>query len=253
VRVDILELTWFLAAAATPKTAATVMNTIGRLLPVALPVRFGPGDPPPEHAADNPGGFDAYWSGEFGKDWGGVVSWTGSGGAYQGFMRFPDRRHQQNAPGQAIGSLSLMLDLNTVRAAQATTEALFVELSDEIPAFYACGYVLQHWDVRRGVLSMNVYESETSPLPGGRVWIGIPPGAPLLSWFGPAYAPLVDGLLGDESLRSRIGLLHKASGTPDTPDDRATALPDELLAQRPEPRFWAVAPSVPAVVIPELS
>ena len=105
----------------------------------------------------------------------------------------------------------------------------------------------------RGILLFNPQTSEDSLLPKGAPWIGIPPGSPWLAWFGPDYVPYVGPRAMDEGLGTGVGLLwrsHPAPATMDVAVANQPALPDELIATRPDPRFWGVPPSVPAVVIP---
>jgi hypothetical protein len=251
--VTVVEMHWFFAPGAVPATSSAVLEAARHLVPGLVPTRFGAGDPPPNRVDGDLRKFEAYWSERSAEDWGASAVWIGSGGVLYASLQFPDRRIRPTE-GRAVGQLTAHLDLETFASDPDRVAHLLVAVAEKGPAIYACAYVLRGWSVSGSVLSMNVFTSEEAPVPGRGRWVGIPAGAPWLSWYGRAYSAVLEPLIGQWATPTAAGLLVRTGREPQTMDEALANLPnlpDELLAQRRDPRFYATTPTEPAALIPE--
>jgi hypothetical protein len=253
--VSIIEMSWFFSPSAVPTTSSLILDAANRLLPAVLPTRFGMADPPPNRVDGRTELFDRYWAEQSAVDYGARTAWIGSSGAFYASMQFPDRRGTAADQGPRMGHLRIDIDLKLADADPDGVTEFLVAIAEGGPAFYACAFVLRGWTMSGLVLSQNVFTSESAYIPGGDRWLGLPPGAPWLSWYGAGYASVLADLIGPYATPTQTGLLVRAAREPLTMDEalaRLPALPDELLAQRKDPRFYATTPSEPAPFIPEL-
>lgn len=251
--VSIVQMTWFFTSRATPTDAGPLLTALRRVLPEGLPTRFGSGDPPRHKVA---GGdltaFDAEWRRLAAEDAGQGLNWRGSSGVPSASMWYPDLRPDDRYEGSPISRLQMSTVETFVRSDVERIARLFVNIA-AIGAFYACAFVLQRWLLDRGTLYFSGHESDDSPLPQGKRWIGIPPGSPWLAWLGREYSALLGDIVGPYAERHGHGLLIRTSHDP-----QASTLgplinwPEEVLARRRDPRFPGVPPSEPATVIPSL-
>ena len=238
-KIAIAQSTWYWLPANMPAKAQDVIAQFSEWLPDALPRRFGPGDPPASVLEGNLHPFQDAWATEATRDWGGGLNWIGRNGVFNGQLAFPDPRPRPE-PGIPIGSLTLLVDAGRTET-MTRLETLFEALASATGSYFACQYVLQDWAIAGGVVAMNVFTSEMSPLPGGRRWLGIPPGDPILVWLGKEYRTLLEAFLGTEARANPEGVLVYQPSS--------LALPDELYA-RSDPRFPAALPTIAASLIP---
>ena len=253
--MSVIEMSWFFVPSAVPSTSSLVLDAARRWLPEVLPTRFGLADPPPNRVDGRLEVFERYWAEQAAVEYGAGAAWIGSRGAFYASMKFPNRRAMTADQGPRMGYLQLYIDRDLAEADPGRVTEFFVAIAEGGPAFYACAFVLRDWTMSGLVLSENVFTSESSFVPGGDRWLGLPQGAPWLSWYGTAYASVLTELIRPYAMPTRTGLLVRAGREPLTMDEALTrlpALPDELLAQRKDPRFYATTPSEPALFIPEL-
>jgi hypothetical protein len=251
--VTVVELHWFFAPATAPETSSKVLDAGRPSMPGLTPTRFGAADPPPNRVDGDLSKFAAYWSERAAEDWGASAIWIGTSGVLYASMHFPDRRIRPTE-GRAVGHLMVHVNLEAVASDPDRIAHLLIAIAETGPAIYACAYVLRGWSVSGSVLSMNVFTSEEAPIPGGGRWVGIPAGAPWLSWYGEAYSAVLEGLIRPRAMPTKTGLLVRTGREPQTMDEALAHLPnlpDELLAQRKDPRFFATTPTEPAAFIPE--
>jgi hypothetical protein len=255
---DGLEMTWYMVPEDLPIVAGSFLRLAQEHLPEVLPKRFGLGDPPPNRIKNGDfQPFESEWSRLAMEDCCVALNWTGVSGKVFCSLWYPDRRLIRPRPsGAPIGVPSALLHVivpleNPLQSADRLAEA-FVGIARWAHAFYGCGYVLRGFRYEGGVL----FGGEESPKPQGDDWIGIPPGAPWLTWLGPIYANLLSGLVRPAAEERDDGLLVRTAMEPE-PMDAATAhfppLPEEVLATRRDQRFPNVPPDVRAAVIPDLT
>jgi hypothetical protein len=249
--VSIVEVHWFFAPGAVPPTSSVLLEAAQRSMPGLIPTRFGAADPPPHQVKGDLTEFEEYWSERAAEEWGASAQWIGSSGVYHAVMRFPDRRATPGAPDS--GHLQVEIDLGGVASDPDRLVDVLVAVAEAGSAIYACAYVLRGWTMSGSTLMMNVFTSEQAPVPGLR-WVGIPAGAAWLSWYGAAYSEVLRGLIMPPAIPTETGLLVRSAREPQTMDEALLslpALPEELLAQRKDPRFFATTPAERAAFIPD--
>lgn len=250
--VDIVELTWFFAPSHTPSSGRRLMEVLRDDFPEALPARFGAGDPPPEKVAHgNLGPFEEYWGRRAEDEVGLDVAWSAVDKRAFGYMRFPDRRVPGRLPGRPVGVLQIQLVDSPVRRDPERLVRLFSDVAQDLTAFYGCALLLRRWALRRGVLYIDVKQSEGSPLPTGGRWLGIPPATPWLTWLGREYAALLGALVVGTSNPIGAGLIIRTAPSPGFLGP-PVPWPEEVFAKWRDPRFTAVPPSEPASLLPDL-
>ncbi len=140
--------------------------------------------PPSTMETDGPDKFAAEWRDRL--ELGYFTQWTGRPPIFRVSVGFPDRRTDVE-PGFRSATLACYLDADYATRESDETATAFARVGSELGSFYGCAYLLSGWRFSRGILSMNAFSSDQSPLPSGSRWIGIPPGNPWLEWFGGAY------------------------------------------------------------------
>lgn len=208
--VDVVQLRWYGLADALPAGFAQRWLDLCRThLPAALPVRFGPSEPPRLRLdVDGDAAFVAAQAAD-------AVYYRAARPCYEGALapvagRGPVRTH------------SLTLDRGALAdpALRASALALFTALAEAAGAFYAAASVERDltWTGRQLYVTRSA-----PPLAFGGSWLGLPARPVAWSWFGPAYRKLVSRPLGLD------GPLHRWSDDlPDADALPATWLPPEL-------------------------
>ncbi len=257
--VSVVELTWYLDPGTLSSRPDGILDAIARYAPTAAPVRFGPGDPP--RFSIKRDGFErlsSEWAKLVDREYAGLFAWRPARPYLAGSFMFPDRRQPDTDPRPPIASMQWLVEARYVLAAPAEVTSSFAGVAQDLGAFYGCGYLLDGWWVSGQAVGINSNTSTTSPLPGGTRWLGIPPGAPWLEWFGPPYAEILAGKI-DAAAAIGVGLVARRDaliGTNDGHDpwvDLERGIPQELMARRRDPAMLGVPPSVSAAVIPRLT
>ena len=248
--VSVVEMTWWLPPSVVNSSPSRIVAALTSSFPSARPVRFGLGDPPPSTMeTDGPDKFAAEWRDRL--ELGYFTQWTGRPPIFRVSVGFPDRRTDVE-PGFRSATLACYLDADYATRESDETATAFARVGSELGSFYGCAYLLSGWRFSRGILSMNAFSSDQSPLPSGSRWIGIPPGNPWLEWFGGAYLEAAPESAPATSTRHARGILVRHALAPSRGDDElhaGWAVREEYLARREDPRFLGVPPSAPAVVL----
>ncbi|MEA2536864.1 MAG: hypothetical protein QOF11_1098 [Chloroflexota bacterium] len=228
-----LTLEWYLPTSSAGN-GARFLEIVRRVMPEALPSRFGLHEPLRFKLADPTGEaeFLALWQPTtwlfFWKSkkpvFGGSVGWS------------PDRP----APPGKRPKVEIHIDINAtaIENDPATCDRvveMFVTVAEELGAFYAAGYVTR--GVLTGTRGAQWYGQGTENFAfdwiNGPWWIGLPPKATWLTWFGPPYQDLVAPTLDGHAVQREHGLLVRLGSKPMDSDEirsRTPALPNELLA-----------------------
>lgn len=228
-----LTLEWYFAHSG-PEDAARFLGVARQMWLEAVPTRFGPHEPPRFRMADPTGEatfFDHWQPGNPSFYWkstkpvlGGSIFWS------------PDR---PALPGQHRKvELSVNINATAMENDQAMCEravSLFLAVAEGLGAFFAAGYVTR--GVLTGARGGQSYGHGTENFLNdwitGAWWLGVPPKATWLTWFGEPYRDLVAQSLAGTAVQRDRGLLVRLGPTPMDSDEvrgLAPALPPELLA-----------------------
>lgn len=216
VRINVIDLNWYARSASIGDDfGARYVSLCRRLLPEALPRRFGEFEPLQGKLADaGDDGFARAW-----RDATSMFFFSASrpciGGSLWAGPSEPRPR--------SVWKMGLDLHWQPIADDSRWREALrrfFVAVAEELPAFYASAEVTRGhiWRTRT---SWSDGETEWMITPA-RVngWMGLPPYPTWWAWYGDAYRSYVDGrLLGGETASHATGLLHRLA---DAPVDRDT-------------------------------
>ena len=235
----------------TPEPARLFAETAQRLLPEALPRRFGEYEPLQGKLTDaGIEGFCEAWNAATS-----LVFLSGSGPCIGGSLhagpndRFPS----------PFWRLSLQFHADPLRDERwrDATRRLVTTLADRLPAFYASAQLTRdHIWSGRSLWSDARTEWALSPLRAREGWLGLPPMPTWWAWFGPPYRELVHDLLDSSRTTSTgAGLLHEWSDEPVDRTDLAGVaaqwLPAVLLASYgPNPEGQLPVPLTRAACIP---
>jgi len=223
----VVDLRWYVPMARADARAATaLLDSMRRSLPECLPRRFGAFEPL-QHVlpADGDGDFPEFWQARWQVGpiersfyWkarrpadGGRASFSSPRGPMRGDIGIQCASVKVSFEGRVLES--------EPRWALATA-SLFGAFARTVPALYACASVVGGQRPRDGELPIEYFRG----LPRIPTW---------LAWFGPEYAPLVEGALGSERVEAHdSGLLWSGGDVPlDTQQLYGVfpTLPEELL------------------------
>lgn len=210
--VDVVQLRWYVRRADAPADLAQRWLHLCRThLPAALPVRFGPSEPP-RLRLDVDG--DAAFVTAHVAD---AVHYRAARPCYEGSLAAAAGRGPVRTHGLTVDRTAL--DDPALRAA---AQDLFVAIAAASGAFYASASVQRDltWTGRQ------LYSTSSEPpLAFGGSWLGLPARPVAWSWFGPAYRKLVARRLDlDGPLHRWADELLDADALP------ATWLPPELTS-----------------------
>lgn len=244
-RVKVIEMTWFSAPEAVIEPD-TLLTWLRQHYPAALPVRFGPGDPPSlTLKTDGMEAFASQWHRM--EDAHSVMQWTGSRPFLRGARMFPGRASDRRN-GMPAGSMAWYLDADGEKVNQESVADLLVGVATLLDAFYACAHVLDGWSWTNGVLSANVFTSQMSRVAASGHWLGIPQGHAWITWFGRPYRDAVQLAAGYSEYD--LGVLVLA---PPDPEGLAPYhLGEDLLARWSDPTDQRFPPDIPAMYLPRL-
>jgi hypothetical protein len=235
--VDVAELTWYWPLYRAPSWRE-LREVLSLNLEAALPMRYGPGDPPRYAGAPGQPTFAQEWERLIGVEWGAILEWRGRPPVFACTMMWPDAR---SSDPRLVASLAIRLDAQ-VDNGRGGHESLLATIGIATDGLFACTYTLRNWRVRGGALFANVHDSDQSPLPRGGRWLGLPPDAPECAWFGRDYLPALKADV--EGFQPETGVACPRGSWPESVQD--------LCARRRDPRFPGVPPSEPAQLIPAL-
>jgi hypothetical protein len=250
--VSIVEMTWYVAPGRGPGDADKLLDLLSTIAPWAKPTRFGPGDPPMHRIADDDlRPFSRLWT-EKAED-GLGINWLGREPHLFGSYWFEARRPIQPGEPLPIEKMTWLVNRAWADHDPSAIAQLFADIAQGIGSFYGCAYILDGWIKRGRTIMLNVDTSDQSSLPSGDRWLGIPPGAPWLAWFGAEYVQLLGPLLEPSAVAVGDGALFRRSLPPirEADDGPVLDLPEEVLARSKDPRF-DIPPSLPALLIPLL-
>jgi hypothetical protein len=229
-KLDLVQFKWFARREdVTPELPINVFDLIRSHLPEALPRRFGNYEPL-QGSLDEAGkdGFVAAWRAEQM-----LLFWKGSPPCLGGSMSgLGDKLVGiQHAGPHPVGSIGLSFDCRAFLDDRWTDDAiaLFVAISERLPAFFAHAEVDRNVDYSRG----NVWygpDAVTNPgLVVRNVWMGLPCFDLWLWWFGRLYRAIVQTRLppGLTELRE-TGALVRTSKFPLEEGDAGWRPPEEL-------------------------
>jgi hypothetical protein len=255
-RIRLVELKWFLPAyQSSRRTAKLFLESLRNFCPEASPTRFGTYEP--LQGRLEPGEIEPFmkmWNEQSAITFGGDFFFKSRSPCYGGFIHFPDRRdvHKPKRAGRAV-SMSLSFDGRALHGDARWCETvvlLFVKLSERLEAFYATGFVERGVIAGRGGVGYDA-KSETTPLPRGTWWFGVPSNPTWLAWFGKPYMTLVEKSLNTQlSERTSSGIFLRMGREPMDIDQLRGVfprLPSRVLAKMDEEKM-----GIPAEFIPNL-
>jgi len=188
-KIDLVRFTWFARREdVTHETPGIVFDLIRGYLPEGLPRRFGSFEPL-QGSLDETGkdGFVAAW-----RSQPMMLFWKGSrpcfGGSTDGLGA--TLIGAQHAGPHPVGSLELTFDHRAFLDDRWTDDAvaLFVAISEQVPAFFAHAEVERNVGQQRGNLWYGP-DAQTNPgLVVRNVWMGLPCFAVWLAWLGRPYS-----------------------------------------------------------------
>lgn len=237
-----MTLEWFFPPSRGEDLPAQWSERVERLLPEALPVRYGDFEPLQNRVeAAGLDGFRAFWRKQAEAPYGAHFFWKGTPPCYEGAVWLPDPRPPGPwwSPTAARHvSVKASFDGRALEADGAWRAAVVTLFRDvaALGAFFAAGYVTRSVVARRGNLW---YDGETESIHLSRMWWeGLPPHPTWLAWFGDPYRERVGS-----SVRSRVteelpgGLFIRIGEAPLDRDELervSPALPEELV-WKPKP------------------
>lgn len=256
--VDLLELTFlYTPSQVSENTIHALLETFKRILPEALPVRFGDYEPfQGKVSNDNFEPFITFWNEQLNSPFGGSFNWTAHPPCFGGHLSVPNPRPlSPHIPShyQKRTVLDIRIDATSVADTfdewDGRIETLFLTLSNEFNSFYAAVCLKKSW-IARG---QNLYWAGKQTEPGYSVqgggaegtWPGLPHDPSWMTWFGPAYSKLLKDHLKESAYIKETGLDGTFIRMTDRPLPRADLkniyprMPKELMT--------------PASIIPDLS
>ena len=221
-RIGIIELKWYSLREAVPSDiAARYLSLCRRLLPEALPRRFGEFEPL-QHKLSEVGdeGFEAAW-----KAATSMLHFTASSPCIDGSM--------WAGPAERLPSVLWKIELDVHYQPFADdplwTDALrrlFLALADHLEPFYASAEVTRghRWNGKSRRFDGET-EWSASLAKINADWPGLPPYPTWWAWYGAAYQPLVEDRLhaGQVTVHAR-GILHQLTHRPRDRDEITHAI-----------------------------
>lgn len=242
-RIRVVVLSWYLAGApCRPDAANVLLDELRASVPEMVPRRWGDVEPL-QHRFEATGddGFIEQWWRSSTKGHGGWLFWKAQPPCFEGSASFPDPRDPVAIPGtRRCTVISTSLDGRVLERDETTREAivdLLPRMATRLGAVYAAAHVQRNVIAKRGSLW---YDDDSERVPMPMSWFaGLPPGPTWLAWFGPDYAPLVDGAPWFRGGPAPMDADHLAGRFPAIPDRlRFRTRDDAPLGQ---PRILAAA------------
>jgi hypothetical protein len=249
-RVSTVDLRWYCRTSdITDDIALLYLDAVTRVLPEALPRRFG--DYEPLQGKFETSGADGFVQAR--RDAFPMLSFVGSGPVVGGHL--PGRRmFPEEFTSLTLGFHGAALLDHGWRDA---VREVFVRLAIVLPAFFATAEVTRgHIWSGRTMWSDGQTEKATVPLRYRDGWMGLPPIPVWWAWFGPAYADLEPLLPADRTRKGLNGFLFESSPEP-LARDRLTPLtrwlPQDLFASiEPGPHLVEPVPLLRAAEVPDV-
>jgi hypothetical protein len=235
-RVATVNVRWYcLREVVDGNLAERYTTTVQRILPEALPRRFGEYEPLQNKYAD--GGAAA-----FAEAWAAASStmyFSGSGPCEGGSLDpGPSARSQHR-----FWSMSLTLLAEPLRQAawRDALRRLFVAFADELPAVYAQADVTDGWIWSgRSLWADGETRSHRPPVQWRDGWMGLPPSPVWWSWLGRPFDDFTASLPADRTTHGENGVLYEAAT-----DLAGAESGDQLTRWLPSELFAVIAPNPP--------
>lgn len=236
-RIRVVNLCWFLPESQkTTSTAKAFLDTLRRICPEAVPVRFGTYEPLQrrlEPGEDAP--FLKIWEEQSQEKGLNDFYFKSKSPCFGGGVDLPRTKEAPEGCGQAV-LLYIYFDGRALHGDPKWLEAivtLFLELSEKLKAFYAAGCVEREVIASRGSISYDA-KSEHSPVSKAfGWWHGLPKAPTWLAYYGKAYMQEVE-----DSLRQ-----WKPTKTPNGIFLRLGTEPMDLQ------QIWGKAPELPSKIL----
>jgi len=219
--VDIVEFRWYLGLEVTGRGLAQVwLDLAQKLLPEALPRRFGTYEPFPKRLdRDGPEAF-LEMVGEAGH-----MFFTAALPCTSGFISIPTWKGPRVFKHISLSVLRTPLEDRRWREA---LRRFFVQYALEIDCLFATAEVDRGWEWTGQSLRTGRRIDTPIILGGSSTWVGLLPYPAWWAWFGRDYAPLVSGHLATERREAfDPGLLHAFPGEPQDREQLALILAGE--------------------------
>lgn len=251
-RVSTVQLEWFCLRQELAQDPPTLfLETVERMLPEALPGRFGEYEPFQGKFADvGPQGFASAWA-----EATSLLFFSASGPCIDGTLSagpnesFPDR----------FWSMSLTFHAEPLQQPswRDAVQRIFTTLADGLPAFYASAAVTGgHIWSGRSLWSDGATEWGVRPLRARDGWMGLSPVPTWWTWLGQPYLDAAGMLPPDRTTATARGVLVESSVQPTAADDLEPLnrwLPAALFASLlPNPGRQQPAPLLRAPSIPDI-
>lgn len=249
-RVATVDLGWHCLRDEVDRDVARLFVTLAeRLLPEALPRRFGEYEPYQGKFADaGIDGFDDAWANATT-----TLYFAGSGPCVFGSLS----AGPGNLRPDKFWSMSLTILAEPLRdpAWRDALRRFFVVIADNVPAFYASAELTRgHIWSGRSLWADGETESAIWPVRYRQGWLGLPPKPTWWSWLGRPFADVVDALPAERATPTASGVLYEASTELSGPaglEQLSRWLPAELFAViGPNPERQRPVPLVRAAMIP---
>jgi hypothetical protein len=249
-RIATVHVDWYcLRADIDPNAARLFTATAERILPEALPRRFGEHEPfQGKYAVAGAEGFAKAWA-----EAASLLFVSGSGPCVGGHLqagpgkRFPDRFWSM--------SLTLLADPLKEPGWRDAARRLFITLADKLPAFYARAEMTRgHIWSGRSLRADSETEWSISPVRSREGWLGLPPRPMWWSWLGHPFRDYASALPNERRATTANGVIYEAATEPAGWDEiEALSLwlpPDLFAALGPNPRRQQPPPLIRAATIP---
>ena len=210
-RISVVEMHWYAKPTPGGDLGADYLALCRRLLPEALPRRYGEFEPLGHKLETGDEAFAAAW-----RDATSILFFTAHPPFLDGFLDGGAERSPTR-----VWEMSLDVQAEPLRDARlrAALRALFVALAERVGAYYASAELTRghRWNGRTVSSDFGTTESAISPT-FGRRWYGLPPYPVSWGWYGGPYRDLVASRLsGGEVTEAGGGILHTLG---DLPADR---------------------------------
>ncbi|MFW6773367.1 hypothetical protein ACOACO_03710 [Nocardioides sp. CPCC 205120] len=208
-RIRAVDLGWYcLREDFAAEPAEVFIAAAERLLPEALPQRFGDYEPLRGKLAKvGASGFITAWRE---ADW--ALFTSGSPPCTGGYLESGGDRGARE-PFWSM-SLTFLADPLEEPGWRSAVRRLFTALASDLPAFYATAEVTAgHIWSGRSLMSDSATEQRISPLRNER-WLGLSPVPAWWTWFGAHYRDAAASLPQDRVTQYSSGLMYEASDSP---------------------------------------
>lgn len=185
----------------TQTLSADLLDLLRRLLPEAIPRRFGTFEPLQHRLDDGDDGFHDVWREEAESDFSLGLFWTATKPVREGSVFFPDP--DGSPDGIPSGSIQMSIDARVFEEPRwrALAETILDRVGSLTKAFAGRAVVIKH---HSGGIPASELNTLAPSMVWSGAWLGLPDHPAWLTWLSPSYADKID-LLALSGLARDVG------------------------------------------------